>query len=406
MKKLSFRARATLLTAACLAVTCVFMYLSLLWLADAQIVQAVEVGPIDAVDIYTEIGEAFLKPSEKDKSNLNSSDEIAVGEDVQKADAEAKELFGSLAQSGLRKFQWMGIVIMILITGLGSIIAWFVSGVSTAPVKQLSQKLESVDARKMNLDVSEFSAGDELSKLANSFSKMMERIRSPFEREKRFSAAAAHELKTPLAVMRSSIDVLELSEEPTVEEYREAMKDIETQVDRLTALITDLLSFTKVGKPEFIHRIEVDHLVDELLEELSVRYQKIKINKQLMPVQLNANQSLLERSIYNLLDNAAKYSPSNSTVSVKLFQEGNFCVFKVTDEGCGISPESAEHIFEPFYREDPSRNRSIAGVGLGLSFVKEFADAYGGRISCEPVCPHGTVFTLSLPIISADIECQ
>ena len=121
------------------------------------------------------------------------------------------------------------------------------------------------------------------------------------------------------------------------------------------------------------------------------------ICKQLTTVSLYTNQALLERALYNLLDNAAKYSPQGSTIAVQLLQEGNSCVFKVADEGCGISPEAVAHIFEPFYREDPSRYRGIAGAGLGLSFVKEFADAYGGSISCTSAVHVGTEFTLILP---------
>lgn len=396
MKKLSIRARVTLLTAACLTVACLALYISLLWLADVKIVQAVNIGPVDA-DQPIQAESAFDSQMEGESIMEGELPEEEIAEDM---------LYGFLAESGLQTFRWLGVVVMLLVVGLGSILAWFVSGVSIAPVRQLSQKLESVDAQEMKLDVSEFSAGDELNKLADAFSRMMERIQTAFEREKRFSSAAAHELKTPLAVMQSSIDVLALSEEPTSEEYQEAMEDMEAQVGRLTALVTDLLAFTRAGRPASVWEIQAMPLVEKLLDELSCRYPELTIRKQLMPVRLAANQPLLERAIYNLLDNAAKYSPQGSTVSVQLIQKDNDCVFSVADEGCGISPESATHIFEPFYRDDPSRNRSIAGVGLGLSFVKEFANAYGGQISCEPVCPHGTVFTLSLPLTAPNTEAQ
>lgn len=382
MKKLSFRVRTTLLTAGCLAVACLVMYIALLWLADVKIVQTVEMGLTSE-----ESGAFFSQPN----------DEVVIGEELPEDNTTDMELYGLIAKSGLQKFQWLGAIILLLITGAGSILAWFVSGIFIAPVKKLSQKIENVDSRQLKLDVSEFSAGDELNKLADSFLQMMERIRIAFEREKRFSMAAAHELKTPLAVMQSSIDILELSEEPTADEYREAISDIETQVSRLTTLVTDLLSFSKVGKPEFIQKVEAEPLVENLLEELSLRYPEHIISKQLTTVSLYTNQALLERALYNLLDNAAKYSPQGSTIAVQLFQEGNSCVFKVADEGYGISPEAVAHIFEAFYREDPSRCRGIAGAGLGLSFVKEFADAYGGSISCTSAVHVGTEFTLILP---------
>ena len=388
MKKMSFRMRTTLLTAVCLAIACFAMYASLLWLADAQIVQVVEFGPVNA----------DISKSETTVNDSQFTDGIAIGEELPMDGNSVEELYGLLAQSGLQKFKVLGILVMLLVILSGSGLAWIVSGISIAPVKQLSDKLEAIDARQMNLDVSEFCAGDELNKLADSFSRMMERIQTAFMREKRFSMAAAHELKTPLAAMQSSLDILELSDEPSVEEYREAIADIDSQVNRLTALVTDLLLLARAGKMEVTDQTDVSDAVENIIEEISACYPDKQIEKNITPVTIETNRVLFERAVYNLLENAAKYSPAKSKIKISLFRDKNQCILKIADGGFGISEEAAAHIFEPFYREELSRNRSIAGAGLGLSFVKEFAETCGGQITFAPVQPCGTEFTLILPL--------
>lgn len=382
MKKISFQTRVTLITAICIAISGFVMYFSLLRLAEIKIVQPVEIKAVEA---------GSTLPNQNDSSYV--SEEFSIGEEIT-----GENTYASLAQTGFQKFQIVGALVVLLIIGGGSGLAWFVSGFAISPIKQLSQKVESVDANQMELDISEFSAGDELNKLADSFSQMMKRIQTAFEREKRFSRAAAHELKTPLAVMQSSIDILELSDKPSIEEYQEAIEDISFQVTRLTDLVTDLLAFTNTKKIESSNEIKVIPLIEQLLEEITSQYPNIIIKKDLSPVDIVINQNLLERAIYNLLENAAKYSPKDGTLLVTLFKEDDSFVLKISDEGCGISSESSEHIFEPFYREDSSRNRSIAGAGLGLAFVKEFTENYGGNIFFTSGSHGGTEFTLILPL--------
>lgn len=384
MKRLSLRMRMTVITSLCLTIACIVMVLALFWLANIQVVQYIDLEiPEDSMETIREIQESF------------AYGEWVEGEFPLEG---AEEALSEAAEEGLRNFYFTGAVILLLVILSGSVMAWVVSGWSIAPVKKLSQEIDHIDEQKLATHIDEFTAGDELQKLAESFNNMLKRLDYAFAREKRFSAAAAHELKTPLTVMKASMDVLELSEAPSREEYQETIDCMKKQISRLNELILELLSFARCQDSGVQAEICLDEVLSRLMGELKSAYPEIALREeQVEPCTFMGNPALVERVLFNLLDNAAKFSPGGGTVSVRLYHEGEKTVFCVKDQGPGISQEAAAHIFEPFYREDQSRNRKIAGAGLGLALVKEFTDACGGTIVYSPNHPCGSVFTLSIP---------
>lgn len=384
MKKLSLRMRMTVITSLCLSGACIVMALALFWLADTQVVQYIEMEITEGSPETTGELEAHLTDKFSWVDELPSE--------------EAEQACDEILFRGLVEFYIVGFGILIIVVLWGSFMAWVVSGWSIAPVKKLSMQIDHIDEQKLSTQIEDFSSGDELEKLADSFNKMLKRLDNAFEREKRFSAAAAHELKTPLTVMKASIDVLELSDQPTQEEYQETIGCMKKQISRLTELVMELLTLARCQDAAAQSRICLDQVLKNLIAELKGSYPEIVVEEEkIEPCAMTGKPALVERVMFNLLDNAAKFSPKGGKVCVQLTAENENIVFCVKDEGLGISAEAAEHIFEPFYREDPSRNRKIGGAGLGLALVKEFTNVYGGTIAFSDNTPCGTVFTLSIP---------
>lgn len=384
MKKISLRMRMTLVASLCLTIACIIMAIMFFWLANTQVVQYIDM---------------YITTSEADIMELDGS----VTSEYQPLDAVGiegvDELLDKTLLDGLREFYIVGICILMIDVAIGTVMAWIISGWSIAPVRDLDKQIKQIDEKNMTTRICDFSAGDELQNLAESFNSMLERLELAFLRERRFSAAAAHELKTPLTVMRASIDVLELSDHPTLKEYRQTINHLKKQLGRMTELVTDLLSFTKSYDKTNDAEVALAPAVKRAIADLKEIYPKIQIEvSRIDCCTIMAKASIVEKVFFNLLDNAAKYSNMNGTVTVELESDSEGITFCVRDNGMGISEAAAPYIFEPFYRGDPSRNQRISGAGLGLALVKAFTDIHGGTIKYFPNSPCGSVFTLTIPM--------
>ena len=229
----------------------------------------------------------------------------------------------------------------------------------------------------------------ELNSLACSFNQLLARIEVVLEQEKAFAAGASHELKTPLAVVKTNLDVLYMSNDPSKEELAETMQVVENQTNRMIKLVDDLFAMYELREYDLSEVIFVDKVIDELVSEqagnLEEKQLHIRVSNQKCRIQ--GNREMFKHAISNLLQNAIKFNTVNGQVEIDVKTTENDCVIRVLDTGIGISPEAADHIFEAFYREDKSRSRKIGGAGLGLSIVKTIVEQHGGTVHYQPNDP-------------------
>lgn len=276
---------------------------------------------------------------------------------------------------------------------LGSLIMYVASGVILRPLKQLSSTISTIDKEGLDIRINGYCSEDELNVLADSFNMMMERLHCAFKRERRFSTNAAHELKTPLAVMKTNIEVLD--ETSALEDYRQMLPILRRQTDRMSVLIRQLMEFSSMSLSTFSQMVELDKLVDSVAQECCS--ENVRIN--LKSCVVKGDSVLLKQAVTNLVQNAEKYG--DGTVEVVTEEIDDFVYVRIKDYGIGVPEEEREKIFEPFYRGDKSRSRASGGNGLGLSIVSEIVRIHGGDIGCyaneKDGSLLGSVFTITLP---------
>lgn len=327
--------------------------------------------------------------------------EIQIVEANQSADPNAGYARTAAANSAKKSFDVKSILFCCVLTTLGTGLVYYISGKALQPVRSLSVEVAKIDEQDLSQRLSESIANDEVSDLTKSFNQMLDRLEQGFKRQKRFSASAAHELKTPLASMKTGIQILRIDENVTLEEYRENARMTETSIDRLTQVVDDLLLLASIGeeKEDLKQEVYLDAMFEAIFSELSPLYDKCDISYEINcgEVELLGNAALLYRVFYNLIDNAYKYTPEKGHISVKVYKVNNFIRIDISDNGRGMSPEHLPLIFEAFYRVDASRSRRIAGSGLGLSIVRSIIERHGGSISVSSGKGQGTCFSVMLP---------
>jgi len=304
-------------------------------------------------------------------------------------------------QQAKQEFDIKSILFCLILTVIGTGTVYFVSGKALQPVRNLSKQISQIDEHNLSQRLSDGTANDEVGSLTRSFNHALDRLDEAFERQKRFSASAAHELKTPLTTIKAGIQVLSLDKNTTMEEYKDNARMTETSVDRLTQTVNDLLLLASAGEDndEIREEIYLDEMFEAIFGELTPLYEsrgvtyEINCNSEM----LCGNAALLYRAFYNLTENAYKYNRENGHISVSANKVDELIKIDITDNGIGIPSEHLPLIFEAFYRMDASRSRKIAGSGLGLSIVKSIIERHGGTISVSSENKRGTSFSISLP---------
>lgn len=290
------------------------------------------------------------------------------------------------------------IFITIFIALLSSTLTYFIVGFALKPLKQLGNQLEEIQVKNINQPVLVNSGAHEIVILVLSFNKMLKRLEKSFTIQKQFSANAAHELRTPLAIMKAKLEVIHKQKSPTTEDYAEVIEKIDNQVDRFSDVINTLLEMMQTQTATKKDCIELSEIIEEVICDLT----QLAIQNQIELIHIPSyetiigNDVLICRAIYNLVENAIKYNKPNGKVIVELKQEGSFAKVIISDTGIGISDSDCEHIFEPFFRVDKSRSRSGGGTGLGLALVQEIAQRHGGNVRVLESSPEGTQIELSL----------
>lgn len=379
--KLSLRMRVTLFTAMTMICVCIILSYFILRNVNLWIVKDEPVISNEETEITGE---------NKDSIFINDENENISSEPT------GREYLALNKTKFLRTC--MIIVVCVLFPGI--LIVYFIMGFALKPVYKLKENIAEINGNDLAKRIDSTSNGVELNSLACSFNQLLERIEMVLEREKTFAAGASHELKTPLAVVKTNMDVLYMSGEPSKEELEETMEVVEKQINRMIKLVDDLFAMYELRGYDLSDVISVDKVINEIVSEQkeSLTEKNISIqvsNKQCM---IKGNFIMFKHAISNLLQNAIKFNYNYGKIDIVVEDSNNACVIRVIDEGMGIASDAAEHIFEAFYREDKSRSRKIGGAGLGLSIVKSIVEQHGGSISYQPNSPKGSIFIVSIPI--------
>ena len=303
------------------------------------------------------------------------------------------------AQKARMDFRFESIIYMLIVIVGGGFSTYYISGRALKPLNELNGQVQNINAYNLSETLSVPPTKDEIAELTVTFNKMTGKLDDSFEMQRRFSASAAHELRTPLAVLQTKVDVFKKVKTHTKEEYDTLISVIEKQTKRLRGLVSNLLDMTNMDVHDGQVGIDAELIFEDIVSELShiAKDHNITLSLDCDHSVIFGNIDLLHRAFYNLVENAIKYNIDGGTVEMIVNRLSNEQVaIKIKDTGIGISDEEKKHIFEPFYRVDKSRSRQMGGTGLGLSTVDDIIKKHDGIITVTNNGDVGTCFTVTL----------
>lgn len=309
-----------------------------------------------------------------------------------------KAIVSDMVKSTQIEFWAKSLLITLIITLIGSSLMYFIVGYALRPLRNFTKQIEDIQAKNLQLSVLPQSKSVEIVRLTSAFNRLLKRLGDTFLAQRQFSASAAHELRTPLAVMRTRFEVFDKNKAPDITEYKETISMARTQIDRLSHVIDLLLEMTELQSAEKSDNISLVELVEEVICDLTEVSEKKSVSLIQKPGNaiVTGSDTLIYRAIYNLVENAIKYNKEGGEVSVSVEDDEQFSKVIISDTGPGIAKEDWEKIFEPFFRVDKSRSRMMGGAGLGLALVKEIAVQHGGDVRVADSTDNGTTIELSL----------
>lgn len=305
------------------------------------------------------------------------------------------------AQLAKQKFDGKSILFCGIFTVLGTVAVYFVAGRALRPLRRLSDQVGKVDEHNLSIRLPEADSNDEVSRLTDDFNRMLSRLDDAFLRQKRFTANAAHELKTPLATLKTGIQVLEEDPNTTIEDCHAQNRETLESADRLAGIVDDLLVLASVGETvgEEQEKVLLEPLFEAIHSELASHLDQrgMTCYVDCGELAVKGNPSFLYRAFFNLMDNACKYGNEDGNIWIKAIVRTDGTEVLLWDDGPGIAEEHLPYIFDAFYRVDKSRSRAMGGSGLGLSIVKAMIEACGGTISVQSDGKKGTCFLAKFP---------
>ena len=291
------------------------------------------------------------------------------------------------------------LIISAVLALLGGVATYFISGHALRPIRELSDKIEKVQAQNLADSRIEENQVKELNQLSVSYNRMLERLSEAFEIQRQFTANAAHELRTPLALMQVQLDLYHSNSHPDNDaDTVQMIKMVTEQNDRLNKMVKTLLDMSELQTVGRDDEIILDALVDEVLEDLEplAEGKNIRLIGKCKDITMVGSDILIYRLVYNLVENAIKYNHSGGQVTVTADRKEKHVYLSVEDTGAGIPEELKERVFEPFFRVDKSRSRELGGVGLGLALVREIVRVHDGNITVKSNPSGGTIFEVVL----------
>ena len=382
MKKMSLQWRLTIITTLLIAMICgsltIFIYKNGVYYIDSL---------QNTVDAKSE------------DNNEKNPDEIYISIPDEEWNNFAKN-FSIQVYNNKADYKKSSLLFSTLLSLLGGVITFFISGHALKPLCDFSKKIEEVQAQNLSDSRIEENKFSELNQLSVSYNKMLERLSEAFKLQRQFTANAAHELRTPLAVMQLQIDLYNSSKHPDNDtSAQQTISMITEQTERLSKMVRTLLDMSELQTIARDEEIAIAALVEEVLADLEPLAQEKGINliEKCDNVLLMGSDILIYRLVYNLVENAIKYNFSDGTVTVTATQQNSQLHLTVEDTGNGIPEELKERIFEPFFRLDKSRSREFGGVGLGLALVREIVRVHNGSILVKNNANSGTTFEVIFP---------
>lgn len=319
-------------------------------------------------------------------------------------------------------FLLRSVIATTIIILLSSVCTYFLTKKTLTPLQKLTSEVSQIQAQNLSTQLAVPNSKDEIAQLTSSFNEMLTRLDNAFSTQKQFSANAAHELRTPLAVLQTNLEVFEKKQEPEMVEYQQLFTMIKEQTARLSQLVGTLLDMTNLKSVPRTDHVSLEELVDEVFCDLdpvaeeagiSIHFDDSSSQDWHTDVHtpdasaLNNNirnitgsYVLLYRAVYNLVENAIKYNRPNGSVTVSMKEKNGQAMILVKDTGIGISPENQKKIFDPFFRVDKSRSRAMGGAGLGLALVDSIAREHGGSVKVLESNEKGSIIALMLPVSS------
>ena len=291
------------------------------------------------------------------------------------------------------------LIISAVLALLGGVATYFISGHALRPLREFSDKIEKVQAQNLADSRIEENQVKELNQLSVSYNRMLERLSAAFEIQRQFTANAAHELRTPLALMQVQLDLYHSNSHPDNDaDTVQMIKMVTEQNDRLNKMVKTLLDMSELQTVGRDDEIILDALVDEVLEDLEplAEGKNIRLIGKCKDITMVGSDILIYRLVYNLVENAIKYNHSGGQVTVTADRKEKHVYLSVEDTGAGIPEELKERVFEPFFRVDKSRSRELGGVGLGLALVREIVRVHDGSITVKSNPSGGTIFEVVL----------
>ena len=379
MKRMSLQWRLTCITTLCIAIICgcltMFVYKNGVHYIDSL---------QDAVE------------SQGDEKG-NKSDEIYISIPDDKWDEFADE-FSVQVYNNKADYKRNSLIITVLLALLGGVVTYFISGHALRPIREFSDKIEEVQAQNLSDSRIEENNVKELNQLGISYNKMLERLSDAFEIQRQFTANAAHELRTPLALMQVQLDLYNSASHPGNDaDTLQTIKMVTEQNDKLNRMVKTLLDMSELQSVGRDDKIILDAIVEEVLadlEPLAVE-KNIKLIGKCEDATMIGSDILIYRLVYNLVENAIKYNHPLGQVTVTAYQRNKHVYLSVEDTGRGIPKELRERVFEPFFRVDKSRSRELGGVGLGLALVREIVRVHDGSICIKSGKTGGTIFEVT-----------
>lgn len=379
MKRMSLQWRLTCITTLCIAIICgcltMFVYKNGVHYIDSL---------QDAVE------------SQGDEKG-NKSDEIYISIPDDKWDEFADE-FSVQVYNNKADYKRNSLIITVLLALLGGVVTYFISGHALRPIREFSDKIEEVQAQNLSDSRIEENNVKELNQLGISYNKMLERLSDAFEIQRQFTANAAHELRTPLALMQVQLDLYNSATHPGNDaDTLQTIKMVTEQNDKLNRMVKTLLDMSELQSVGRDDKIILDAIVEEVLadlEPLAVE-KNIKLIGKCEDATMIGSDILIYRLVYNLVENAIKYNHPLGQVTVTAYQRNKHVYLSVEDTGRGIPKKLRERVFEPFFRVDKARSRELGGVGLGLAFVREIVRVHDGSICIKSGKTGGTIFEVT-----------
>ena len=376
MKRISLQWRITLMTVLLIGVTCVAMNLLLCFSGVYYMDTIVDGLQGGGTVILNEEGTASFDPQ-----LVAPDDELTIVVDG--------------AQGRFRATNWY---ITAAVTLLSGILAYFVSGRALKPLRSFASQVEMVQMNNLaDMKIDE-DVLPEFKQLSHSFNQMLERLNTAFAAQRQFTGNAAHELRTPLALMQAQLELFSAEHPAMLPQTAEFLTLLREQTERLTQMTRTLLEMSNLQQVARNERIQLAPMIEEIFTDLAPLSDKrgVTLTAEGDGI-MTGSDALIYRLIFNLTENAVKYNRPGGSVRVSVTQELEKLLLRVSDTGCGIPEEYQRSIFQPFFRVDKSRSREYGGAGLGLSLVWEIADLHGGSVWVEKSSEKGTTIAVGLP---------